>query len=170
MLYDTEKMAEFFATKVHEKMYYNDFRDVSITLYDGTQPNASEWRNDYTTNYFWNSDNTAGSQALCRFKVVSLLRTDNEIYLSASSSHSTTTIRPGTATWAVIAPNAETDGGDTGGLSSSGDHYDWTNSAMIVPVSDVFGNGVVKLQSTTVSVDTEPQLAGAGIVFGMGAV
>lgn len=103
--------------------YWNDMR--TITIYGGVQPSAATVQADYA--FYLNSANyLIYSNSLVVTEIDTNKLGANTISLTANNS--------GTATWAILW---------NGTAPSAGSRF------MIVPVSGIAGNGVVKLSSTT---------------------
>lgn len=114
----------------------------AITLYSGIQPTAdtivSNW-SSYNTNY------------LVHWVNIPLYHYNPEsatpIFTNAALPAPVTSTNPGTASWAIVwagNPAAGTGAGQIGNATIP------TTGLMVVPVTDVFGNGVIKMSSTTI--------------------
>jgi len=127
---------------------------ISIAVYSGDQPTASEYATNFSSNYTWGS----GNQLLAIYGVINSDAVyDNETVNIATSpstgvaqlsepSNSYTITRKaqaGTASWAVIftSVDARDKVYNGGSLSDSADYF------LIVPVTDLTGNGVIKFST-----------------------
>jgi hypothetical protein len=132
--------------------------DVSIAVYSGNQPTASDYTTGFLDNYTW----SAGSQLLAVYGTVSgsggssysvQISTPSStgvIQLSEpSNSYATTRKRAGTASWAVIFQSS-----DMYNYVYNGSAIPSTLNFIIVPVSDLSGDGVIKFSTTEFNAST----------------
>lgn len=134
-----------FRNLIAEYGFRRGFSNPSITIYAGTQPASStlisSWSsyNSSSSNLLWH---VQGSASSLQFSLL------NNVTMYASTlPTSTNPVRNGTASWAVVwATNIAY---SAMGISTIPSTY-----FMIVPVSLTTGNGVCRLQSTTLSTAT----------------
>lgn len=112
----------------------------SITIYSGTQPNAniliSNWAS-YNTSYLLHRSNVLFFQPNTDTR-------SNGVFISMRTAPlSQTAINTGNAEWAIIWVGNQTEANIRNATITS-------NSFILAPVSNVFGNGIVKLDNTSV--------------------
>lgn len=120
-----------------------------MVIYSGTMPSVSDYATNWSTSYHWHgTDNSLnGTSVLGYYDIYSLNRTDSTLY--NSSTPGSTYIADGTATWAALWPGSNN--ANKWGVTGSTDSNIASDSYILVPVTDLTGTGVIKLNGTTVS-------------------
>lgn len=119
-----------------------------MVIYSGTMPSVDDYATNWSTSYHWHgTDNSLnGTAVLGYYDIYNLNRSDSTLY--NSSTPGSTYIADGTATWAALWPG-NTNSNKWGISGSTTDISD--RSYILVPVTDLTGTGVIKLNTTTVS-------------------
>lgn len=131
------------------------FSSPSVTIYSGTQPTPS------TLVSSWSSYNSSSSNLLWHAQAgTTLTVAANGVSIYASATPSATPVRNGTATWAVIWSAGVA-------YSAMGTSTIPNSSFMICPVTNTTSNGVVRLQSTTLSTATTATIVNLGFTVGL---
>jgi len=126
---------------------------IRLLIGSGTQPTPSEVQTNWSPNYFYNdigNTGTAGTSILCGYGDLWVNSSVNDVIWERSNGnlYLSTTIpqsyyfQNGTASYAIIWFNES--------LSVSSASFP-SDNFMIVPVTDIGGNGVVKLESVSVN-------------------
>jgi hypothetical protein len=168
MIYDNSKLAPQLANLMINRIAHTGSFFVSkIVIYSGSQPTAQDYATNWSTTYYLNdtgSTGTTASAVLCGYgnlwetTNLALRNTESSLYLSdANPALYSSYFNDGTAAWAVIFQNTAFESGAA----------PYTNY-MIVPVTGLAGNGIVKLDTTTVS-GAAPLLSAVGLTLSLGA-
>lgn len=118
--------------------------NTSITVYSGTQPNANVIINDwasYNTSYLLHKSNLSYSWP---FGTTSANSTFITLRPTQELLNAQTAIATGNAEWAIIWSRNQVEANVRSATIP-------TTSFFIAPVSDIFGNGVVKLSDTNIA-------------------
>lgn len=130
------------------------FSSPSVTIYSGVQPAAS------VVTSSWGSYNNTNSNLLWHAQsglTLSVATSGLSIYGSALPS--TIPVRNGTASWGIIWSGSVA-------YSAMGTSSIPNSSFIVVPVTDTSGNGVIRLQSTTLSTATTATIINLGFSIG----
>lgn len=190
MLFDqTNNIGAMIANKV---LYFTNnnaqaARQCKILVYSGQQPNIADFLANWSTLYYlvlednWSTSAPASfgtnllagygpwttSDANYGYNTVRLTSASSAITLDTSSGVAAKHVyQSGTASWAVIFLN-EAIGGGYNNLSSTSTAGFENTPFIIAPVSDITGNGTVRLSSTTIT-STAPDLGDVYLSFNVG--
>lgn len=186
MIFDSSKLGKMIAATIQswpvDNINYTNSQSayrVRVVIGSGAQPTPAQVQTNWSTDYFLNdtgTTGTAGNLILCGYgdlwvdsavnDVVWNLDftgggtgrafpTSSTIYLDANTVPQSYYFRNGTANWAIIWFNEA--------LSMTSASFPDDNF-IVVPVSDLAGNGIVKLDTVTVS-NTAPQLSSMTLSF-----
>lgn len=118
---------------------------AGVWIYSGAQPTAETVSSNWTS---YNGSGAGGSNLLIIFAGPTLNKNGANNYIEATAFPAQTTARStGTATWAIIWPGAY--GSNYVGASLMSYNF------VVVPVSTLGGNGVVKLNSVNITSGTQ---------------
>jgi len=176
MIFDSSKLGNTIAYMI--QAYPVDGTNISspnsayrsrVVICSGSQPTPAEIETNWSTEYYLNdtgSTGTAGNSVLCGYgdlwvdsSVNDMIweRSGSNLYLSATIPQSYY-FKDGTATFAIIWFNEAL---STSSASFPNDNF------MVVPVSDIFGGGVVKLSSVTIT-GSAPTLSSVNLLISGG--
>lgn len=126
------------------------FSSPAVTLYSGTQPSSA------TIISSWSSYNNTSSNLLWHAPSGLTITTTNSITIYGSSFPAATNpVRDGTASWGIIWSGSLA-------YNSMGTSTIPNTFFVVAPVSSTTGNGVIKLNSTTLSTATAITIANFG--------
>ena len=147
-----------------------------IVVGTGTQPTPDQIQSGWSTEYFLNdlgNTGTAGNSILCGYgdlwvdssvndfiwelTFANFLPTSNNLYLSNTVPQSYY-FKNGTANWAIIWFNEA--------LTMTSNAFP-SDNFMVVPVTDITGNGVVKLETVNVN-NSAPELSSVNLTISGG--
>ena len=146
-------------------------------LYSGTQPSLADYTTNWGTNYYWNSSNHAvGSNVLGLYGDIDTTGTESNLLRlnysgSAGSNRYLEFTDPaclktwkanGTASWMAILTNTNNSTYVNGYTSTAFYSHGYF---MLAPVTNSSGTGIVKLDSTTVSGGTLPDIADVSLII-----
>jgi hypothetical protein len=141
MIYDSQKMKSKIVNEIFNSASNSqlDIKDCDILLYKGIQASSDEFSTNFNDLY----NSSSGDYYLGQIESLDLLLTNTTIYYSVGDSISTSISQSGIATWGVISlqTKVEMNVNNPYGMG----WYNNIKNHIIIPISDINGNGVLKL-------------------------
>lgn len=139
-------------------------------IYEGTMPaDWAEFETDFATKYKYIADwanktapSQVGTNVLGAYAQGGTSLSNNTVYSSTQPLYHTQYVKDGTATFAMlVGKNTSSNGAFFNNASIR-----INDSQIIIPITDLAGNGVIKLESTTVS-GSMPSFSGWSLTLGV---